>query len=86
MPAVKSTDPENFKKLMTSINEQASADQALAEQLMEDIVMRAQMRQLTREEAMAELNKVKEKFDKKNKLHFASLLHQLFYELLILLE
>jgi len=64
MPAVKSTDPENFKKLMTSINEQASADQALAEQLMEDIVMRAQMRQLTREEAMAELNKVKEKFDK----------------------
>jgi len=64
MPAVKSTDPENFKKLMTSINEQAAADQALAEQLMEDIVMRAQMRQLTREEGMAELDKVKEKFDK----------------------
>jgi len=64
MPAVKSTDPENFKKLMMSINEQAAADQAMAEQLMEDIVMRAQMRQLTREEAMAELDKVKEKFDK----------------------
>ena len=64
MPAVKSTDPENFKKLMMSINEQAAADQAMAEQLMEDIVMRAQARQITREEGMAELNKVKEKFDK----------------------
>jgi hypothetical protein len=31
---------------------------------MEDIVMRAQARQITREEGMAELEKVKEKFDK----------------------
>jgi hypothetical protein len=64
IPAVKSTDPENFTKVLESINQQASADQALAEQLMEDIVMRAQTRQLTREEGMEELQKVKEKFDK----------------------
>jgi len=64
IPAVKSTDPENFTKVLESINQQASADQALAEQLMEDIVMRAQARQITREEGMEELQKVKEKFDK----------------------
>jgi len=64
LPGVKSTDPENFVKVLESINQQASADQALAEQLMEDIVMRAQARQITREEGMEELQKVKEKFDK----------------------
>jgi len=64
IPAVKNTEPENFVKILDSINQQASADQAMAEQLMEDIVMRAQARQITREEGMAELNKVKEKFDK----------------------
>ena len=64
LPGVKSADPENFTKVLESINKQASADQALAEQLMEDIVMRAQARQITREEGMAELQKVKEKFDK----------------------
>ena len=64
LPGVKSADPENFVKVLESINQQASADQALAEQLMEDIVMRAQARQITREEGMEELQKVKEKFDK----------------------
>jgi hypothetical protein len=64
LPGVKSADPENFTKVLESINQQASADQALAEQLMEDIVMRAQARQITREEGMEELQKVKEKFDK----------------------
>ena len=64
LPGVKSADPENFTKVLESINQQAAADQALAEQLMEDIVMRAQARQITREEGMAELQKVKEKFDK----------------------
>ena len=64
IPSAKNMDPENFTKFIESINEQAAADQAMADRLMEDVVERVKARELNREEGMAELNKIKEKFDK----------------------
>ena len=52
-------------KSLESINAQASADQALADQLMNEVVQKAEMGQYSsRKEAQKALAEIKEKFDK----------------------
>ena len=58
-------DTENISKSLESINAQATADQALADQLMNEVVQKAEMGQYgSRKEAQKALTEIKEKFDK----------------------
>lgn len=58
-------DTEDIGKSLESINAQATADQALADQLMNEVVQKAEMGQYgSRKEAQKALTEIKEKFDK----------------------
>jgi len=57
--------PENMGKSLDAINAQVSSDQALADQLMNEVIQKAEMGQYgSRKEAQKALMEIKEKFDK----------------------